>query len=449
MKILIVDDSKISRIAIKSKLEGSYHITEAENFEEALAFLNTEPFDICFIDLNLGDEKELEGLGLIPIAVQNGVYSVVMSAYEADDVIQKAYDLGCKDYYAKGNEKENVTETVRRYYDSKESFTEELVSEIFPTKNPAQKKAIKDLAPVISSNIPICLYGRTGSGKSFLAEGIHKLSKRSGNFIEVNCGAISEELLEAELFGYARGAFTGATEGKSGKILLANGGTLFLDEIGSMPESMQVKLLKVLDSGRFYPVNSDKMVHSDFRLICAGLSNLPDLVRRGVFRADLFQRISGYSITLMPLCERPEDIMPTIRQVTASTRRIVFSKDAKEFIEAYSWPGNVRQVIHFSEVLSRVSSGVVSVEQVKACISETSSSVTQGALVTDEHLRLIKDVGLQEFLNMMRDEAIKLGLKNSGGSGRDLLSEFKMSSATLHRFKKANPKLKESMYEVQ
>lgn len=196
-------------------------------------------------------------------------------------------------------------------------------------------------------------------------------------------------------------------------------------------------------------MNSDKMVHSDFRLICAGLSNLPDLVRRGVFRADLFQRISGYSITLMPLCERPEDIMPTIRQVTASTRRIVFSKDAKEFIEAYSWPGNVRQVIHFSEVLSRVSSGVVTVEQVKACISETSSSVTQSALVTDEHLRLVKDVGLQEFLNIMRDEAIKLGLKNNGGSGRDLLSDFKMSSATLHRFKKANPKLKESMYEVQ
>lgn len=449
MKILIVDDSKLSRLTIRNNLDSSYRIAEAEDFEVGLAFLNTEPFDICFIDLNLGNKKELEGLDLITIAVKNGVYPVVMSSYEADDVVQAAYGLGCKDFYAKGNEAENVNETVRRYYDSRESFTQELVSDIFPTKNLAQKKMIKDLAPVIATNIPIYIAGETGSGKSFLAEGTHKLSKRPGSFIEINCGAINAELMEAELFGHAKGAFTGANEAKSGKILLAHKGTLFLDELGSMPMAMQIKFLKVLDTGKFYPVGSDKMLYSDFRLICAGLDNLPELVERGLFRADLFQRLVGYSITLMPVRERPEDIMPTIRKRISSIRRIVFSGEAKEFIENYRWPGNVRQLLHFSDVLSKVSAGIVSKEQVKACILESSKREDQSSLISVEHLDLVKKIGLQEFLNVMRDEAIKLGLKKNGGKQRSLVSEFKMSSATLHRFIKSNPALKDFAYEVQ
>lgn len=449
MRILIVDDSELSRLSIKSELEKSYKVKEADNLKDAEKLLKQVPFDLCFIDLNLDQSNDLQGLRLIPVAVENGVYPVVMSSYETDDVIKKAYALGCQDYYSKGNEKAKVEETIRRFYESKEEFTKDLVSRIFPTYNPTQRKNIEKMGPIIHTDIPLHIEGKTGSGKTYFAEKIHSASKRPGQFIAVNCGAISPDLMEAELFGYAKGAFTGATEGKSGKILLAHNGTLFLDEIGSMPMSLQVKFLKVLDDGKFYPVNSDKQVYSSFRIISAGLDNLLELVQKGLFRKDLYQRLAGYSITLLPLCERKEDIMPLIREVTSSTRRIAFSDEAKEFILNYSWPGNVRQLMHFARVLSTLSRGIVTEEQVKLSITESSSTLTPVSLVTDDHLNLIKQVGLQEFLNIMRDEAIRLGLDRTGGNGRRLISEFKMSAATYHRFTKGAGKMKEMNFEVQ
>lgn len=449
MRILIIDDSELSRLSIKSELDKSYKVRETDNLKDAEKLLKQVPFDLCFIDLNLDQSDDLQGLKLIPIAVENGVYPVVMSSYETDEVIKKAYGLGCQDYYSKGNEKAKIDETIRRFYESKEEFTKDLVSRIFPTHNPTQKKNIENMAPIIHTDIPLHIDGKTGSGKTFFAQKVHEASKRTGKFIAVNCGAVSPELIESELFGYAKGAFTGATESKSGKILLAHNGTLFLDEVGSMPMSMQVKFLKVLDDGKFYPVNSDKQVHSNFRVISAGLDNLPELVQKGLFRKDLYQRLAGYSITLLPLSERKEDIMPLIREVTSSTRRIAFSDEAKEIIMNYSWPGNVRQLMHFARVLSTLSKGIITEEQVRLSITESSSTLTPASLVTDDHLHLIKQVGLQEFLNVMRDEAIRLGLGRNGGNGRRLISDFKMSAATYHRFTKGAGKFKEMSFEVQ
>ena len=204
LKILIVDDEKLSRIKIKSHL-SSHYIVEAASYEEAVTKLS-QSFDLCFLDLNLDNGMELLGFEVLKIAVSKGIYSVVMSSLHDDEIIEHAYEIGCNDYYSKGNEQ---------------------------------------------TSIPICLLGESGTGKTFLAKEIHEQSKRTGGFVAVNCAALSEELLESELFGHAKGAYTGAHSEVKGKLALANNGTLFLDEIGSMSLTMQTKLLKAIEEKTF------------------------------------------------------------------------------------------------------------------------------------------------------------------------------------------------------
>ena len=170
-------------------------------------------------------------------------------------------------------------------------------------------------------------------------------------------------------------------------------------------------------------------------MISAGLDNLPELVQKGLFRKDLYQRLAGYSITLLPLCERKEDIMPFIREVTSSTRRIAFSDDAKEKIMNYSWPGNVRQLRHFARVLSTLSRGIVTPEQVEASIVESSSSVTTSSLVTQEQLFLIRKIGMKPFLQMFQDEVIRSELEKHGErGGLATIEALKISESTYYRF---------------
>ena len=290
LKILVIDDDKLSRIKIKSHL-ADHHVVEASSYEEAVERL-TQNFDLCFIDLNLDNTEVLLGLEILKITVQKGIYSVVMSSLHDEEIIEHAYELGCSDYYTKGTEKNSTADTLNRFLLSKNDYLENhFFKEIFPTKSKEQKSILKKIIPVIQTELPICLLGESGTGKTFLAREIHEQSKRPGPFVAVNCAALSEELLESELFGHAKGAFTGATTDSKGKLALANHGTLFLDEIGSMSKGLQAKLLKAIEEKSFYQVNSDKLIKSDFRIISATLDNLEEKIKSGEFRFDLFQRL--------------------------------------------------------------------------------------------------------------------------------------------------------------
>lgn len=283
LKILVIDDEKISRLKIKANL-SDHRIFEAASYSEALEKLQDQ-FDICFIDLNLDDQStELFGLEILKLTVKKGIYSVIMSSLSDEEIIEHAYTLGCNDYYAKGNEEESIKDTINRFFLKKNNHLENyFFTEVIPTKSQLQKETLKNIIPFFESKLPICILGESGTGKTFLARKIHEQSKRTGQFVEVSCGAFSEELLDAELFGHSKGAFSGATTDNKGKLALANKGTLFLDEIGSMSESMQAKLLKAIEEKTFYQVNSDKVIHSDFRIICATLDNLEDKIKRGQF----------------------------------------------------------------------------------------------------------------------------------------------------------------------
>ena len=212
--------------------------------------------------------------------------------------------------------------------------------------------------------VNVLAVGPTGSGKELIAKGIHKLSGRKGNFVAVNSAAIPSELLEAELFGYEKGSFTGADKARKGKVEEAADGTLFLDEIGDMPFSLQAKLLRVLETKTVQKIGSEKSTQVDFRLVCATHTDIGDLARQGKFRADLLYRIAVYTIENPPLAERTEDLEELITvlsiRLKKTEKKILparFDPEAMGFLRAYSWPGNIRELANFLQKCSVLFSG--------------------------------------------------------------------------------------------
>jgi DNA-binding NtrC family response regulator len=434
MKVLIVDDEKLARINIMKELDESFTVIESPSYEDAVRKISAHTFDICYIDLKLNDSAELLGLKLIPLAVKRGFYTVVMTSIEDEAITEEAYELGCQDVYNKGNEEDHISETLNRYFLSKESFTEDfLFKDVLPTQNKKYKEDLKKLLKIIPTEIPLCLLGESGTGKSHLARAIHDLSKRKGKFVELNCATFSGDTLKSELFGHAKGAFTGAVADKVGKLLEAHNGTLFLDEIGSMSLEMQEGLLKAIEEKAFYPVGSNKVAKSDFRVICATLDDLEVLIKSGKFRFDLFQRISGYSFTQPALRNRKEDIFPIIKAKLAGSRKIIFKEEAKKILENYSWPGNIRELLRFAEVISLNNSGVIKAEDVLEFAKNSTFKSTK-ALLDDYHYALIKKIGLKEFLDQFTQEVVAKALEENDNKARQAIKELGISSATFYRY---------------
>lgn len=434
MKILIVDDEKLARMNILSQLEKGLIVIESGGYEDALRKLEQHSFDICYIDLHLDDSGELLGLKLIPEAVKRGFYTVVMSSVEDEAVIEKAYGLGCQDFYNKGNESKHIHETLNRFFLSRDTFLEErFFKDIIPTQNKRYKEELKKLLKVIPTDIPVCLLGESGTGKSHLARSIHDLSKRKGKFVELNCATLSGDTLKSELFGHVKGSFTGALSDKMGKLLEADGGTLFLDEIGSMSLEMQEGLLKAIEEKVFYPVGAHKIIRSDFRVICATLDDLELLIKSGKFRFDLFQRISGYTFTQPALRNRREDILPILKKKLSGSRKIIFKEEARKVLEEYNWPGNIRELLRFADMMTLSDSGVINAGEVNDFI-RNSSFKNQSSLLTDSHIQLIRTLGMKEFLDLLSREIVSEFLKENENRARQTISQLKISSATFYRY---------------
>jgi two-component system, NtrC family, response regulator AtoC len=220
------------------------------------------------------------------------------------------------------------------------------ISSEIVTRSPAVKKILDTLAKVAAAKMPVLIEGESGVGKELLAQHLHRLSPRAARgFIDLNCAAVPETLLESELFGHERGAFTGAATEKPGLVEVADGGTLFLDEIGEMSAEIQSKFLRVLDSGTFYRVGATRKRRADFRLVAATNRDLKQEVEEGRFRKDLFYRVNGVRVRVPPLRERPEDIPLLVDYVNRGLANArAFSAEALKAMKAYDWPGNVREL---------------------------------------------------------------------------------------------------------
>ncbi len=359
--LLIVDDEKPTRDGLRAALEDRFDVYVAEDAKAATDLLEREHFDVLLTDFRLPSE---DGMKLITRAksLSKPPICILMTAYGSEELAVDAMKRGADDYIAKGRlqidelemriaralrqqnlEVENVS--LRQQLDAKFGM-ENIVGE-----SSAMKEVFEVIQQVAPTRASVLLQGESGTGKELVAKAIHQLSPRAGQpLVVVHCAALAPTLLESELFGHEKGAFTGAHERRIGRFEQAQGGTLFLDEIGEIDATIQVKLLRFLGERTFERVGSNKTLSADVRLIAATNKNLEDLVKAGAFREDLFFRLRVVEIHLPQLRERTGDIpllaQNFLREFARENNKTIndFTADALEMLMNYSWPGNVREL---------------------------------------------------------------------------------------------------------
>jgi two-component system response regulator AtoC len=355
--LLVVDDEpKIRRILELSLSDLGYRVLGAANAGEAEQLLAAEPIDLVLADLQLPDRSGIELLERIR-AAHADLPVILITAYGSVESAVRAIKLGAFDYVVKPFAVEEIEALVARALDSVRAERENAyLREVQPGPEGiiVASGAMRDVLAAVDRVAPapstVLVTGETGVGKELVAQAVHARSPRSkALFVALNCAAIPGELLEAELFGVTKGAFTGATRDRAGKFELADGGTLFLDEVGDMPMSLQPKLLRALQEGTIERLGSNVVRQVDVRVVAATHRDLSSLVDEGRFRADLFYRLNVFPIHVPPLRDRPDDIAPlalhAARRLGSSLgREIRIAPEAAAQLEAYAWPGNVREL---------------------------------------------------------------------------------------------------------
>jgi len=431
MNLLLVEDNDLYRFALKKHLTA-FNITEVATYEVSLDAISKGQFDLAIVDLNLDKDKKGQGLELIPILSKKGTFVVVMSGLSEKDVVEKAFDLGCHDYFEKGSEESAIKIILEKYNLSNNSDWEKTFFEKnFITHSELQKSLIKKSFPIISSDTPIFINGEAGSGKTHLAKSLHQFSKRTGPFVEINCANFNENLLESELFGHEKGAFNSDPDKKIGLLEVADQGTVFLDDIAALTPGTQTKLLRTLEDKKFLRLRGTKAIKSDFRIISACLENLQELVDQKKFRKDLFYRLAGISIYLLPLRERPEDVIPLI-DYYSGYKKLSFTKDAKEELQSYSWPGNIRELNYLTSYLTKTSSGRISAEEVKTTLSNLGQP-KKHKFVTKELMDYAKNHGLQSLLALIEREVTRDSFQENEECMTKVLSDLKISRRQFYR----------------
>lgn len=353
-KILIIDDEKeVGTFLSYLFKEKGYEVDVGYSGKDFEQFVRNR-YDIAMLDVKLPDCNGLDLLRRLKKA-QPTCKTIVMTGYSTVKVAVEAIKLGANDYIEKPFADITELETliaeliasdhvVTKTQHEMEQMTS--MSGIIFGENEKMKRLLSLAYKIAPKNVNVLIHGETGTGKGLLAHFIHLASKRKEQpFISINCGAISETLLESELFGHEKGAFTGATRDRRGVFEIANNGTLFLDEVGDATLSTQVKLLRVVETGEFMRVGGEKVQKTNTRIISATNVDLEEAVEKGKFREDLLYRLNVVSITLPPLRERKEDIAKIANYfVRKYDDRVVLHDDTMEILLAYDWPGNIREL---------------------------------------------------------------------------------------------------------
>ncbi len=358
--ILIVDDEDKERRVISLSLKSNYNVLLAQNGKQALELINNNRVHLILTDFNM---PEMNGLELLRWAKENykTIPVIIMTAFGSIENAVEAMKIGAHDYISKPikiDELEAVIEKSLQFgklLEENLSLKEKIkkyegFNEII-TINPQMKSLMDLIGQVAQTPATILIEGESGTGKMLFSRAVHYLSNRADNsFIEINCGAIPHDLLESELFGHERGAFTGAINTKKGKFELASGGTLFLDEIGELPLDLQVKLLHVLENQKFTRVGGTQFITTNARIVAATNKNLKNEVEKGNFRQDLFYRLRVVYLRIPPLRERKEDIPLLIEHFLKKysnlniTDNLVVVEKARKILQNYDWAGNIREL---------------------------------------------------------------------------------------------------------
>lgn len=371
-RLLLVDDDPglLKLLGLRLTSEG-YSVHTAESGAEGLKVLSREQIDLVISDLRM---DEMDGMALFSEIqkVQPGLPVIILTAHGSIPDAVAATQQGVFSFLTKPVDKDALYQAIDDALAHKGVGGDDEWQNAIVTRSPIMLRLLEQARMVAQSDVSVLINGQSGTGKEVLAQAIHNASPRAKKaFIAINCGALPEQLLESELFGHARGAFTGAVSSREGLFQAAEGGTLFLDEIGDMPIPLQVKLLRVLQERKVRPLGSNRDIDIDVRIISATHRDLPKAMARGEFREDLFYRLNVVSLKIPALNERAEDIPllanHLLRQAADRHKPFVrrFSTEAMKYLMAASWPDNVRQLVNVIE----------------QCVALTSAPVISEALV--------------------------------------------------------------------
>jgi two-component system response regulator FlrC len=436
-RILVVDDDEGVRTFLAEALElDGHHVESAADGDEAVALLDRRSFDLLLTDLRM--PGELDGMGLLRKvgAEQPELEVIVLTAFGSVDTAVEAMKLGAHDYLQKPVS--SLTELrllVRRALEhrslvaSQERQSREQPPRLTLTHGaPSMEPVVEALRKVARTNATVLLLGESGTGKEVAARQVHEWSERSGGpFVAVNCAALAETLLESELFGHEKGAFTGAVSMRRGRIELARGGSFFLDEIGELKPALQVKLLRVLQERRFERVGGARSIECDVRWIAATNRDLPTMIEQGQFREDLFHRLAVFPVELPPLRERREDILPLcgtlLDRIGSELARsdLSLAPDVGPVLEEHDWRGNIRAL---------------------ANALERAAILAEGRVIEREHLALASRIsgrravasqpGTARTLAEQERDAIEQALAAVGGNRRKAAERLGIGVRTLY-----------------
>jgi two-component system, NtrC family, response regulator PilR len=446
-KILIVDDDP-TILSLLNKILASkgYETKLAENGEVAEKMLRSEPFDLMISDIKM---EPVDGMQLLKNTRQlrPSVGAIMLTAYATVSTAVEAMKEGAFDYIPKPFKIDELLGTVKRALDYQKSLAEQVggphgVVKKFFGNIVAESDSMIGVCEMVKRVAPtkttVLVTGESGTGKELVAEAIHSMSTRSSDpFIPVNCAALPENLIESELFGHVKGAFTGANSSKDGLFEAAKGGTIFLDEINSIPLNLQSKLLRAIQNKKIRKVGGNDETEVDVRIIAASNRRLEDMVKEGSFREDLFYRLSVISIDIPPLVTRPSDILPLTNSFIAQEMEGApfpsIDAEVVNILQSYSWPGNVRELQNvIQHCLTFLRDGKITKETLPSKLI-VSYEENPGANRRVSSGEFDKGKSLKAFLRLKEKEYLKNVIDSTGGDKVKAAQELDISLATLYR----------------
>ena len=437
--ILIVEDDSLLRNSIKNILERrEYRVGEANSVKTAIQTLRKKVFDLILLDITLKDGSGMDVLRKVSNIYKNRV--IIISGTGTIDIAVEAIKMGAFAFLQKPVARDVILETVKKNItlNKKLDDYQTLISELGDKlkfediifKSLQMKKIVQKAIKITDLDNTILISGETGTGKELLARAIHNTSKRKNRpLITINSASIPDTLAESELFGFETGAFTDAISSFPGKFILAGNGTIFLDEISELSPIIQSKLLRVLESGEISPLKSSKTKKMNARIIAATNKDLETLVKKGLFRKDLYYRINQLNIHIPPLRKRKTDIIPIaehflfVSNITQSKRIESFDDEVKETFLQYSWPGNVRELKNLINEISLFVSG----SEIKMKHLPSSIIIQKKSFKKKEHLSTLKEIEEKQILNVLKSTSfnIKESAKILGTSRPSIYKKIK------------------------